>query len=178
MKKTLYEERLDIYNIDRIKTGQTFRRGNPPGENGYYLVVQTIIFNSKGEMLIQQRQKDKKGWPNLWDISAGGSALAGENSREAAMRELKEELGITVDLSHRRPNVCSTFEEGYTDVYLLELDVSLSNLLLQKSEVQAVRYASEKEIHQMIDDGIFLPYYKSWISFLFDSRKQYGSFRH
>lgn len=171
------EEFLDIYNIDRIKTGKTFQRGNPPGRDGYYLVVQTIIFNSEGKMLIQQRHKDKRAWPNLWDISAGGSALAGENSRDAAMRELKEELGITADLKNVRPHVSSTFEEGFTDVYLLEMDVNFSDIIMQASEVQNVRYATEDEIHQMIDAGTFIPYYKSWISFLFDSRKQYGSFK-
>lgn len=57
----------------------------------YHLVVHVCVFNQKGEMLIQQRQPFKQGWPNLWDVTMGGSALAGETSQQAAMRELKEE---------------------------------------------------------------------------------------
>ena len=66
-------EILDIYDSNRMPTGRTFVRGTKP-EGGYYLVAQVIVFNTKGQMLIQQRQAHKLGWPNRWDVSAGGSA--------------------------------------------------------------------------------------------------------
>ena len=65
-------EILDIYDSNRMPTGRTFVRGTKP-EGGYYLVAQVIVFNTKGQMLIQQRQAHKLGWPNRWDVSAGGS---------------------------------------------------------------------------------------------------------
>ena len=34
----------------------------------------------------------------MWDITVGGSAMIGENSRQAAMREVAEELGLKIDL--------------------------------------------------------------------------------
>ena len=85
-------EILDIYDSNRMPTGRTFVRGTKP-EGGYYLVAQVIVFNTKGQMLIQQRQAHKLGWPNRWDVSAGGSVQAGETSQQAAQRELREELG-------------------------------------------------------------------------------------
>ena len=48
-------EILDIYDSNRMPTGRTFVRGTKP-EGGYYLVAQVIVFNAKGQMLIQQRQ--------------------------------------------------------------------------------------------------------------------------
>ena len=48
-------EILDIYDSNRMPTGRTFVRGTKP-EGGYYLVAQVIVFNTKGQMLIQQRQ--------------------------------------------------------------------------------------------------------------------------
>lgn len=169
-------EYLDIYDINRMRTGKTFVRGEKP-ENGYYLVVQAIIFNTQGQMLIQQRQSDKIGWPNKWDVSAGGSVQAGETSQQAAGRELQEELGIFVNFSGIRPHVSSTFMEGFTDVYLVEKDIDIKDLILQQNEVQDVRWADREEILDMIAKGEFVPYYPSWICYLFDCRKTYGSFR-
>lgn len=71
-------ELWDIYNADRIKTGETMVRGEPMPGGAYHLVVHACVFNKKGEMLIQQRQPFKDGYPNLWDITVGGSAVAGE----------------------------------------------------------------------------------------------------
>lgn len=54
------------------------------------------------------------------------------------------------------------------------MDVDIDNLKLQYDEVQRVKWASIDEIFQKIDDGTFIPYYKSLIQLYFDSRKKYG----
>jgi len=54
-------------------------------------------------------------------------------------------------------------------------DVDLTTLTLQESEVQAVRWAEEEEIHQMIDDGRFIPYHHSLITLLFALRDRRGN---
>ena len=74
-------ELWDIYDIDRVRTGRVAQRGKPASEGGlgegeYHLVVHICVFNGRGQLLLQQRQKDKEGYPNLWDVSAAGSALA------------------------------------------------------------------------------------------------------
>ena len=74
------------------------------------------------QMLIQQRQPYKKGWPNMWDLTVGGSALKGESSFQAAERELFEELGIKIDLSEKRPAFTINFENGFDDYYLIDHD--------------------------------------------------------
>ena len=53
------------------------------------------IYNSKGEILLQLRAKDKQFWPDRWEISAAGHVGAGEKPEDAAVRELSEELGIS-----------------------------------------------------------------------------------
>lgn len=76
-----------------------------------------------------------------------------------------------------RPHVCSTFAEGFTDVYIVNRDVNISQLTLQTEEVQAVRWADREDVLQMIEKGEFIPYYAGWIAYLFDTHEQYGSFR-
>ena len=73
-------ELWDVYDKDRIKTGKTMVRGAEFEPDSYHMVVHVCIFNSKGEMLIQQRQPFKEGFPNLWDVTVGGSATMGDSS--------------------------------------------------------------------------------------------------
>jgi NADH pyrophosphatase NudC (nudix superfamily) len=55
------------------------------------------------------------------------------------------------------------------------MDVDLTALTLQESEVQAVRWATEEEILQMLEDGLFIPYHPSLISLLFALRDSRGA---
>ncbi|MBO2515957.1 MAG: NUDIX hydrolase [Clostridiales bacterium] len=163
-------ERVDLYTADRVKTGQTIVRGEPVPEGTCYLVIHVCIFDPAGRMLIQQRQPYKKGWSNLWDVSVGGHAVAGDTSQSAAERETREELGLDIDLSGVRPSLTIHFGHGFDDYYALTRDLDPAMLTLQPEEVQAVRWATEKEILSMIDDGTFIPYEKSLISLLFTRR--------
>ena len=56
-------------------------------------IARIFIFNSQGELLIQQRAPNVDS-PNKWDQSAGGHVDTGEDYLTAAIRELEEELGI------------------------------------------------------------------------------------
>ena len=100
-------ELWDLYTRDRIPTGEKHERGKPLPADHYHMVVHVVIFNPRGEMLIQQRQPFKQGWPNLWDVTVGGSAIAGDNSRTAAERETLEEIGLAIDLSQEQPKLTS-----------------------------------------------------------------------
>ena len=168
-------ELWDLYDRDRIPTGEIHQRGTPLPQGRYHMVVHVVIFNTRGEMLIQQRQPFKEGWPNLWDITVGGSAVAGDNSRTAAERETLEEIGLDIDLSREQPKLTIPFDVGFDDVYTLTMDVDLSTLTLQESEVQAVKWASEEEVLAMLADGRFIPYHRAFIQLLFALRNSRGA---
>ena len=148
--------------------GEEFNKGD------YHMVVHICMFNSKDEMLIQQRQQFKEGWPNIWDITVGGSAIKGDTSQMAAGRELSEELGIKVNIQNIRPHLTINFDNGFDDVYLIQKDVDIADLTLQYEEVQCVKWASKEEIFSMIDSGRFISYYQSLIQLFFDTKNQYG----
>ena len=167
----------DIYNEDRTLSGRIMERGSEFQKGAYHLVVHGCVFNAKGELLIQQRQPYKHGWPNLWDISVGGSAISGETSQTALEREIFEELGLKVDVQGVRPHLTVNYDVGFDDIYLIEKEVEISQLTLQEEEVQAAKWASLDEIVEMIEDGSFIPYYKSLITLFFEMRKQYGCHR-
>ena len=160
-------EKWNLYTIDRVITNRVITRGDDIPKNLYHLVVHVCIFNAKNQMLIQQRQTFKKGWPNMWDVTVGGSAMIGENSRQAAMREVAEELGLKIDLKNTPPVITKYFSEGFDDIYILEKEIDISNLILQYEEVQAVKWVSFEEILDMIRLKKFIPYDESFIQFLF-----------
>lgn len=152
-------ELWDVYTKDRVKTGTLHRRGQKMKDGEYHMVVHICIFNSRNQLLIQQRQPFKKGWSNMWDITVGGSALQGESSTQAAEREVFEEIGLKLDLSGARPDFTINFEDGFDDYYLLEREVNLDELHLQEEEVQAVRWADKEEVIRMQEQGIMIPYW-------------------
>lgn len=168
-------ELWDVYDKNRIKTGKIMERGSAFDNEDYHLVVHVCLFNSRNEMLIQQRQPFKHGWSNMWDLTVGGSATAGDTSQTAAERELKEEIGCSIDFSNIRPHLSVNFEVGFDDYYLIESEIEIEKLELQYEEVQRVKWASKEEILQMLDNGEFIPYYKHLIELLFDMKKKYGA---
>lgn len=163
----------DCYDINRQLTGGELVRGEALPEGCFHTVIHVCVFNSRGEMLIQQRQPFKKGWPNLWDVSCGGSILKGETSQMGAHRELLEELGMDYDFNGIRPDFTYNFYGGFDDFYLIEKEVEIDTLKFQYEEVQGAKWASREEILEMIDKGLFIPYFKSIIGMVFEVRGQH-----
>lgn len=153
------QEVWDVYTKDRIKTGRFHIRGNKMQEGDYRLAVHICIFNSNNELLIQKRQSTKKDWANMWDLSAAGSAIAGDTSSKAAEREVFEELGLKIDLSNIRPFFTINFPEGFDDYYLIKQDFNISEIIIQEEEVQEVKWARKEEVLELYEKGEFIPYW-------------------
>ena len=162
------DEIWDCYDIDRNKTGRVMRRGDPIRDGDYHLVVHACVIDPMGRMLIQKRTEDKAGWPGMWDVTMGGSAIAGETSRDAAKRELWEEIGLDVDLCGVKPNLSVNYRHNFDDFFILRQSCDIAFLRLQAEEVSDARWAGRDEIHRMIDDGSFIPYFHSLIDTIFD----------
>lgn len=56
--------------------------------------VHVLLANGDGQVFLQKRSDAKRTYPNRWTSSASGHVPAGESLREAARREVTEELGI------------------------------------------------------------------------------------
>jgi isopentenyldiphosphate isomerase len=147
----------DIYDKNRVKTGRTHVRGEKLAEGDFHIVVFIAVFNSAGQMLIQQRQPFKEGWSGFWDITAGGSAISGDTGQQAASRELFEEVGIKVDFSGTNPHFTIYAETCFCDFYLHREDVDIEKLDLGRDEVAQVKWVTKQEIFDMMEEGIFVP---------------------
>ena len=67
------------------------------------------------------------------------------------------------------------FKDGFDDFYTVQQDVSLDGMRLQKEEVAGAKWASKEEIEAMIDEGIFIPYQKDLLGYLFFARENRGT---
>jgi len=98
-----------IYASDPLELLATVDRNDQPlnptdratihRENLLHRAVHIFILNRHGELLLQKRSYRKDKFPRRWDSSSAGHVDAGESYRDCAMRELKEELGITAELA-------------------------------------------------------------------------------
>ena len=150
-------ELWDIYDRDRRKTGQLVERGNRLPDGGYHIAVQVWIQNSRGEWLISRRSPGKSN-PLKWEPT-GGSVIAGEDSFDAALREVREELGITLDRRRGRlwsTSRCDNWENpGFLDVWLFEHDCPIEAIVLQEGETCGAMWADADKLRQLIASGEF-----------------------
>lgn len=168
-------EKFDLYDINRIKTGETLERTGVVPKDRYRVVVHIIVFNSKGEMLIQQRVSTKRVHPNKWDFSVGGCVIAGETSWQGAERELSEEIGLKYDFSKTIPNFTINFETGFDDFYVIHCDKQAEDFVLQESEVKQVKWANKDEVLKLIETDEFVHYKKELVDLVFLCHKRpYG----
>ena len=59
--------------------------------------VHILVFDTRGHLFLQKRSMLKDRQPGLWDSSASGHVDAGEDYDDCAVRELREELGLTLN---------------------------------------------------------------------------------
>ncbi len=140
-------ELWDVYDCNRRLIGRTHRRGEPMHHGDYHLVVHVWIRNAKGQYLLTKRAPNK-GFPNMWECS-GGSALAGDDSLTAALREVKEETGIALDPNSGVCLLPIPREDNFCDVWLFQHEVELSKVVLQPGETTDAMLADEEEIRRM-----------------------------
>lgn len=155
------EEFFDVLTEDGEFAGRVESRKNCHKYGLWHKAVALFIINSKNEVLLQKRSANKRMWPNLWDISAGGHVLAGEFGFQAIIRELKEELGIEVEknditflgasISVNEKN--DVINKHFNEYYIVNKEVDTSKLKLQPEEVSEVKWVDKEKIVSMINNN-------------------------
>ena len=152
-------ELWDLYDAERKLLGKDHIRGDKIPEGCYHLVVHAWIRNSKGEYLISQRSENRKSFPLMWEC-VGGSVLKGENSRTAAVREIKEEVGLDVAPAGGKLLFTQLREryrdERYADIldaWLWQYDGPVDLRAATTDEVAQTRWMTMVEIRQLYETG-------------------------
>lgn len=160
-------EYWDILDAEGNKTGRLHERGTPMQPGEYMLCVHIWKHNGRGQWLIDKRAPRGSRLDNMWETT-GGAAQAGDDSLTAALRETREELGITLDPAKgeffkreayhgegESPNRIGGYH-FFVDVWVFEHDCPIEDLVLQEGEVTEARWATADEIREMMRAGTFL----------------------
>lgn len=147
------DELLDVVNDNDEVTGQEMR--SVVHQQGLqHRGVHVFLFNEQGEMLIQKRSADRSNSPSLLDCSVSEHVKAGESYLEAAMRGLKEEMGVEgVEVSLRGK---IQMEYGFNDNEISEIyEGSLKGRSVQfdPGEIAEVKFMHLEKIRADIVDN-------------------------
>jgi isopentenyldiphosphate isomerase len=142
------DELVDILDSHGNSTGKTLFKSEAHRRGMFHPTVHVWLYTRGGSLLIQQRAKNKDTYPLLWDVSVAGHIGAGEDIEASAIREVAEEIGLTItqgDLLkigvfksvHRHSQSLVDCEFHHT--FLCELKVPLQFLKKQENEVAALK---------------------------------------
>lgn len=146
-------ELWDLLDEDGMPIGATHVRGEAMPHGAYHRVVEVFTLNAKGELLVTKRSPEKKPYPNMWEIT-GGAVVAGEDSLDAARRELREETGIVVNTGELELLLTHRSKSAFVDIYLARKDVTAEELVMQPGETAAGKWVTFSEFERMISDGL------------------------
>ena len=153
-------ELWDVYDRHRNKSGRAVERGKPMAAGDFHIVVHVWLRNSRGEWLISKRSPAKEDWPGWWETT-GGSALVGDDSLAAALREVKEELGI--DLDHANGSLWRIImrenHHAICDIWIFQHDCPIGDVVYQQGETCDAMWAGKEKILEMIENGEFYPFH-------------------
>lgn len=165
------DELIDILDTNGNYTGNSIMKSEAHKRGIYHPSIHVWLYTLNGEILIQQRAKNKDTHPGLWDVSVAGHIGAGEDVVDSATREVKEEIGL--DISVKELNKIGVFKYRYQHhkdlldcefhhTFLSELLMPISELKMQESEVDDLALISlttfRKELESNLTSKKYVPY--------------------
>ena len=141
-------ELWDAYdkNFKKIEN-MTLIRGESLPAGVYHLVSEIIVKHTDGTYLLLQRDF-RKHHGGKWELTAGGSALQGENELEAAVRELKEETGLSGEMKE----IGRVVHDGHHSLYVIYMCVSdfeKNSVALQEGETIGYKWVDKETMFKL-----------------------------
>ena len=146
---SLNEEFFDVVNerdepVSRASRSEVHRLGL------LHRAVHILIFDDHGRVFLQKRSMLKDTSPGLWDSSSSGHLDCQETYDAAAVRELKEELGLTVSTPPKRwlrIEACPETGGEFCWVYRLN---SNGPFVLEPTEIEGGEWIAPEEVTRRI----------------------------
>jgi 8-oxo-dGTP pyrophosphatase MutT (NUDIX family) len=156
-------EQIEVLDGNGQKTGEVLPINEIHKKELWHGVAHIWVYNKRGEILLQLRHPDKSWGGDKWDLAGGGHISADETPNEAALRELKEELGLSANLDQLEfvgltAAVNTTTTNGLTHRahewnYIARLEVDPAKLTLDERESADAKWFNLDEFEKDIDSG-------------------------
>ncbi len=150
-------EWYEIYTKERIPTGKTRARYEMLRDGEYRLGAEIWIFHPDGRLMVTKRHPEKREYPGLWECT-GGFVCAGETTKDTILREVREEIGLSLSPSDVRLITTELSGPQFLDLYTATADVAIEALILQPEEVTDARWVTWDALTDMRDRGEFIDF--------------------
>ena len=153
------EDYIDILTKNGKLTGEIALKSEIHAKGFYHNSAHVWLYTNDEKILLQQRAEVKVICPLLWDVSVAGHVDAGETVEQSAVRETKEEIGLTISISDLLKigvfECFQTYKNGIIDnefhnTFIVKLNVDTPALTPQKEEVEALKLVSFDEFETLL----------------------------
>jgi isopentenyldiphosphate isomerase len=135
------DELLDLVNEKDEIIGSVWKSEAHKNPKLIHREVGIVIFNDKGETLLQQRSMHKKVNPGEWKVAAAGHIGSGENPTDAIEREVREELGIEISpIFFEKSVITSIGQESHLTYIYYALVTDHPNIVFAEKEVMSTEW--------------------------------------
>ena len=155
-------ELIDILDKEGNKTGAIETKKTVHRLGLRHRSVHIWILNQQNEILLQYRSENMENYPNMWDISVAGHVSSGETSKQAALREIEEEISLKLTESDLEfiatvqqyvvLNNATYFDHTFNDIYIVRLDYTPEKLKAQEEEIKALQWFKVDQLKTFITE--------------------------
>ena|SRR3989338_1248 len=150
-------EYLDIVDENNTVVAQ-MERGEANKRKRRFRAAKIVIYDSKKNLLLQKRRKEKPMYPSCWDLGVAETVQAGESIEEAAVRGLIEEMGIYPERNQVKFHFLLPFEnmkiKRIFGVYSCLYDGRISP---QAEEIEEIAWIGFDELQGFISSHDMVP---------------------
>ncbi|RXP63497.1 NUDIX domain-containing protein [Lutibacter sp. HS1-25] len=176
------DEYIDILNEVGEISGKTCLKSEAHQKGLFHASVHIWIFDNHKNILIQKRALNKDTFPGLWDISVAGHISAGELPIDSAIREVSEEVGISIQQKQLHYIGTSTkkvthkidlIDNELHHIYICSINFNIETLKIQQEEVAEVKLIPLNELilATNLNNTSFVPHGKSYYEFVLNAIK-------
>lgn len=115
--------------------------------------VAVFIFDENGKVMLKKRGSGASLFPNRWDVPLSSHLRAGESRSEAAVRSLRQEMGIRGNRPVLRNSMCASPSNGHK--FITIFTVSCSSRIAGVRELlnrQKAMFVDREELASLTED--------------------------
>jgi isopentenyl-diphosphate Delta-isomerase len=145
------EDIFDIVN-ERDEVIGSKPRSEVHAQGLLHRAVHVLVFNSRGEIFLQKRSLKKDRQPGVWDSSCSGHVDSGEQYDQTAVRELREEIGLSLSAPPERLfkiDACAETDAEFVWVYRCQNNGPFQ---LHPDEIETGGWFSPDQVSQWIKE--------------------------
>lgn len=151
-------EYIDVIDDSGGEIGISKPRYQIHSQGDWHRTVHVWFMNNNGEILFQKRGNGVEVDPGKWDISCAGHIPSGKSSKETAVIEVFQELGIKIfendlqfiDTIKKEIVINENYiDREFNDIYLVQKDLKISDFILG-NDVEDVDYKKVSKLNNLI----------------------------